>query len=183
MLGAAGGAHANLSVGYSPMGLQSLPGQFQDSAGPRAQSLEGDDPAVGWPEIDPQTQALPLTLVDFEQNDQKPADGGVKELPPSPASASLFLSAMGTLGALQLGRVVRKAHWGHLPDWYHAGAPAQIGHAFVADLDLTALPPCRFDQPAGERPFESNVRCEQPPRWNSQSFLPLAAPRGPPSFS
>jgi hypothetical protein len=77
-------------------------------------------------------------------------DSQLTTLPPAPDSAVLALSGLLGLGAVQLGRNVRKLHFGALPEWYHEGA-VQIGHSTPLDLDLgfthAALPACAFTQP------------------------------------
>lgn len=107
--------------------------------------------------------------------------GEIRELPGLPGSASLFLSAVLSMGGWHLVRSARQLHWGALPEWYHTGGPLQIGHTVPFDLNLSASPPCCFEQPAGERPYLYRVRRELRPRCDAQQFLViLAAPRGPP---
>jgi len=103
-------------------------------------------------------------------------------LPSEPDSVGLFLSALGTLGAWQLGRSSKKLHLGHLPDWYHAEGPRQIGHVLALELGLdgtilwdggkgTYLPEC---------PAFSCRRDEGPPRLSAPDRQSSAQPRGPP---
>ncbi len=110
------------------------------------------------------------------------ADAQVRELPPSPSSARLFLSAMLSIGAWHVVRTAGSVHFGALPEWYHAGGPAQVGHAVPFDLDFSVSPLCCFVQPAGERPYLYRVRRELRPRCDAQELvLIIAAPRGPPN--
>ena len=125
-----------------------------------------------------------VPLGELAADSNPPPAQDVKQLPPAPDSASLFLSALGTLGALQVGRAMRKGQWGLLPDWYHGGGPGQVGHAFATDLNpVVALPPCDLDRPAGERPSFYSIQHDWLPRWQPQRSLPTAAPRGPPLLS
>ena len=110
---------------------------------------------------------------------------GVGELPPSPDSATLCVSALAGFGLWQLGRSARKLHWGALPDWYHTAGPVQVGHATPLDLEfsLAALPACVFDAPAvvSKPPCCSErLRDEPYKRLLSQTILLTAEPRGPP---
>ena len=104
----------------------------------------------------------------------------IREVPPSPGSASLFLSAMLSVGAWNLLRVSRHANWSHVPDWYHTDCPSQIGHAVPFDFNFSALPLCCFELPAGQRPFLYRVQREEVPRCDAECFLTTTVPRGPP---
>ncbi|MCX5673861.1 MAG: hypothetical protein NTX87_02535 [Planctomycetota bacterium] len=102
-------------------------------------------------------------------------------LPEEPASLSLVLAGLGSLGAWQLGRAARTAHFGHVPDWFHAGGPMQVGHTFIANPDCTAvLEICSFDHPAGEHRLLHRLRCDPPPIHQPQCILVTESPRGPP---
>ena len=107
----------------------------------------------------------------------------IRELPALPGSASLFLSAMLSIGGWHLLRSARHIHLAALPEWYQTAGPAQVGHAVPCDLDFSALPVCCLEQPAGERPYLYRVRREHTPRCDAQCFLIIAAPRGPPALS
>lgn len=105
----------------------------------------------------------------------------IRQIPPLPGSATLFLSAMLSMGGWYLLRSsARYLNFAALPEWYHTGGPAQIGHAVPFDIDLSASPLCCFEQPAGERPTLYRVRRELPPCRDVQCFLSIVAPRGPP---
>lgn len=108
------------------------------------------------------------------------ADQAVKQLPAAPSSLALFFSAVGSIGAWRLPRLARRLHLGHLPGWYHEGAPLQIGHAFAANLDFTALPPSCLDGTADPPPTWHPRRRKFTLRRESQRSLTTAAPRGPP---
>lgn len=111
-----------------------------------------------------------------------PAADVVREVPPLPSSAGLFLSGMLSLGAWQFARSARHLHLAHLPEWYHAGGPDQIGHAVPLVLDLNASPPCciEFVDVVDERALVYRLRRELPSRCRAESFLLITAPRGPP---
>jgi len=124
----------------------------------------------------------PIDTCPPAQNDESE----IREVPALPSSSSLFLSAMLSMGAWQCVRKSRNLHLSHLPEWYHLDGPYQIGHTVSFDPNLTfdALPVCLFDTPIGEqRPFIYRVQRELPSRCESQYFLPVTAPRGPPAFS
>ena len=105
----------------------------------------------------------------------------LRELPPAPSSMSLVLSALATLGAYQGARSVKRIHLNFSPEWYHTGGPAQIGHATPYDLDCSALPVCRFEAPVARPVFAYRIPRELSSRLRSQYFLPVEAPRGPPT--
>ncbi len=115
-----------------------------------------------------------------------PASAGtLHELPPAPSSLSLGLTALAGLGLYQAGRSVRKLHLSNLPEWYHTGGPAQVGHATPLDLDIdtSALPLCVHATPTPCRPhlirFVDEAVLPKP-----FECIPLAvAPRGPPQIS
>ena len=110
----------------------------------------------------------------------EPAD----QLPAEPASLSLVLAGLGSLGTWQLGRAARHAHFGDVPDWFHAGGPVQIGYAFIANPDCTpALDFSAFDQPIANRPVLHRMRCEPPLILQPQCILVTESPRGPPLLS
>ncbi len=111
------------------------------------------------------------------------APAEIREVPPLAGSASLFLSAMLSVGAWNLLRVSRHANWAHMPDWYHTDCPSQIGHAVPFDFEFHSLPLCCFEQPASQRPFLYRVQREEVPRCDAQCFLTITAPRGPPILS
>ena len=105
----------------------------------------------------------------------------IRNLPASPSSAKLLLSALLSVGAWHLVRSPKNLHFADVPAWYHPGGPSQIGHATPFDLDFSSLPLCCFEQPAGERPFLCRVQREEVPRQGLPCFLTITSPRGPPS--
>ena len=109
----------------------------------------------------------------------------VRELPAVPSSASLFLSAMLSVGAWHAVRKAGHLHLASLPEWYHPDTP-QIGRsvAFDPTLRFELLAVCPFDVPIGVEAVQSPVILrELPSRCESQCFLTIESPRGPPAIS
>lgn len=107
------------------------------------------------------------------------------EVPALPGSASLFLSAMLSLGAWQLARSARQFDFGVFPEWYHAGGPLQVGHAIAFDLDFHALPLCFIASKAeqgGTPILRYRVGREERTPSDRQSYLRASAPRAPPAI-
>ncbi len=127
---------------------------------------------------------------------ETPSDTGIPastndhiwQVPALPGSSSLFLSAVLSAGALHLARKARNVHMGHLPAWYHDACPEQIAHAVVFDFDLADMPVCFTAEmaaagvPDNTPAFHEYLR-EPCSRCEQQFFLPVTAPRGPPSVS
>lgn len=121
--------------------------------------------------------------------DLQPAasNGQVTALPGAPDSALLALSGLLSLGAVQLGRNMRKLHLGVLPEWYHEGA-VQVGHSTPFDLDLgftlAALPVCFVaPSPEPQGPVLTGAQWPDAVRCAPQ-FLPLPESlRAPPKPS
>ena len=116
---------------------------------------------------------------------QQVSGSEIRQVPPPPSSAALALCALATLGAYQGGRSVRRMHFvSGIPEWYHYGGPAQVGHARPFDLESGALPVCVFEEPSDLRPGHSyRIPREHRSRLCPQFFLLIEAPRGPPSLS
>jgi hypothetical protein len=101
-------------------------------------------------------------------------------------SLTLCLYAFFGLGLCRSALLIRKFHFGCIPDWYHNGAPSQIGHSFAISPDcLSPAPVFCFVQP------ESTVVIRDPlPQyrqgvvvsfWRQSQFIPtMLAPCGPP---
>jgi len=124
---------------------------------------------------------LPLAAPNIRNDDAHGATG-VMTVPPLPDSAALVLWAFGTLGAWQLGRMSRHLHAVIVPEWYHAGGPAQIGHAKPLDWHAASqeLAVCQLDRPARVRGLSPpGIREVSIPRPND-AYRIVAIPRGPP---
>lgn len=105
----------------------------------------------------------------------------IRQLPPAPDSSSLFLCAMGSLGAWHLTRSFRKLSFSEIPDWFSPFGPGQIGHTVVVDLDASGLPACYLDRPAEVRPDFKFAHHQVIPSRGSPQHVPVVmAPRGPP---
>ena len=102
------------------------------------------------------------------------------ENPSAPSSLTLVLSGVLSLGAFQGVRSIKKLHLAALPEWYHTGGPAQVGHATPFDLQFDALPECAFQQPVEAPAPAWHILRERRTPLRCQTFVPLAAPRGPP---
>lgn len=107
----------------------------------------------------------------------RPASLGA--LPPAPNSLAMGLGALGCLGAVQLTRSMKRVTFGHVPDWYHTHAPAQVGHVRVFAFDAVSVEPVfGFVPPstsAVERPWLECWALPSPP------LIPTHAARGPPA--
>jgi len=101
-------------------------------------------------------------------------------LPAEPASLSLVLAGLGSLGAWHIGRAAKTGHLGNVPDWFHADGPAQVGHTFIANPDCSAtLEACSLEPPLGAHSLLHLLRCD-PPLLQPQCILVTESPRGPP---
>ena len=101
-------------------------------------------------------------------------------LPPTPASGSLVLTGLLTLGVLHAGRSARQMQFGALPEWYHASA-VQLGHSTPFVPDTPALASCPADQPLVAKPScHRRILDLEDALSEPQSFLTLFCPRGPP---
>lgn len=171
------GTHSRLASGLSagpakPLSAEQVPPRLVDEL------LGGV-----WPWLE---EPLPLVPSAVPAVGSAPCTGEVLTLPPGPDSATLLLWAFGGFGVWHLGRSARKLHLGMLPEWYHTGGPAQVGHATPLDLEFSrlALPACRFELPSGqadERPApEWRLRLERIRQRDLKHFFPSADPRGPP---
>ena len=92
--------------------------------------------------------SLCVTLPDELPGDSADATDhpAVRALPPAHGSLTLFLSAVGGLGAWHLGRSARKFRLGFIPAWYHSGGPGQVGHVLALNPDLTIIHAQRADE-------------------------------------
>ena len=99
------------------------------------------------------------------------------------SSLDLCLYALMGLGLCRSAPWMRKLSIGHIPPWYHAGGPCQIGHSHAVGPDCLCAAATCFVQP--------DCRTEDsPPQyrlgvivslWRKSQFTPTAfASRGPP---
>lgn len=106
----------------------------------------------------------------------------VHEIGGPPSSSVLFLSAFLSLGLWQVARSSRDLQFAHLPNWYHAGGPVQVGHATPLDLSFSPLALCPLQTVNSGREVSSVSSYFQstkirPPKWLYNS---VGAPRAPP---
>jgi hypothetical protein len=110
----------------------------------------------------------------------------IRELPPLPGSAALFLSALASVGAWHLARSVRHLQFHAIPAWYHDGGPEQIGHAVPFDLDFNAPALCALVSLRNVTD-QGSLSCRISPDRRShcaaQSHLTARDTRGPPLLS
>ncbi len=101
-------------------------------------------------------------------------------------SLALCLYGLLGLGALRSLSCVRKLSFDWVPNWYHSGAPAQIGPSYAIAPDCLCSALLYFVQP------EDSVRDCQPQYllgrivslWRKSQCTPLALlARGPPPLS
>jgi hypothetical protein len=108
---------------------------------PRVASTGG----VGLAELDAtrtwmQFTAPPPRRLANQEDPHGAAAAAVVSVPPAPSSLALALTAFATIGLLQTGRALSRVHLhGVVPEWYHTGGPAQVGHATPLDLQCGAL--------------------------------------------
>ena len=108
----------------------------------------------------------------------------VHELPASPSSIALFVSAMLSVGAYRVVKQAKNVHLAPVPDWYHAEAPHQVGHAVILDLQFSSFLPCTVDQPLHAVPVVvAAARDRDGTRYRSEYSFTHSIPRAPPSFS
>ncbi len=108
----------------------------------------------------------------------------MREIRPAPSSLSLFLSAILSVGGWHFVRSARNLHLGAMPEWYHTGAPAQIGHTTAFDLDFGSIVLCRIQEPNAEPPaLVLTAGRDETVYFVEQSSPTTAAPRGPPLFA
>ena len=181
---------ALVSAGIARADLASVPPRVAATAATTSVDTERGDFNEGrhaddvfWP-----AASLPDELLTPEAPPAPPRPSA-QSLPSAPSSATLCLSAFAGFGVWQLSRSARKIHLGSLPEWYHDGGPAQVGHATPFDLsfNFSAFPVCHFEapEPAGDRRPVPNWWLRHAPRhpFHSQFTLLTADPRGPPTFS
>ncbi len=101
-------------------------------------------------------------------------------------SLDLCLYALIGLGVCRSGQLVRRPSLGFIPEWYHTGAPLQIGHSHVVGPDAHCLAAICFVQPdSGEIPVIPQHRHGTIiPHWRCSQYTPsVLASRAPPRRS
>lgn len=100
-------------------------------------------------------------------------------------SLSLCLCALLSLGLCRSAPWVKKLSFGFIPEWYHEGAPLQIGHRVVIAPDCLCSTVACFVQAEDTRQdlTPQYRRGTIEPLWRRSQFIPTAlASRGPPIF-
>lgn len=137
-----------------------------------------DDLNLGTPELQLETKTDNLQPVRTARS---------IELSGGPDSVSLCLYALMGLGLCSAPHWIKRLHFGHLPEWYHDGAPFQIGHSFAATPEsLCSLQICYFDPPneTAEDFLPQYRQRDVISLWRKSQYTPDAiASRGPPLFS
>lgn len=155
------------------------------STAPWSQPSPRDESRLSAEDVAPQIaldRSLPVAA--FPGLPAETAQDQAKPLPPAPDSALLFLCGLGSAGMLQLGRSARKLHFADLPEWYHTGAPAQIGYSVPLDLNrINILSPCLLDPPVNPQPVLSYLHHEPLQRFDALCLIITSIPRGPPLLS
>ncbi len=102
-------------------------------------------------------------------------------------SLTLCLYALLGLGLCRSAPLIKKVHFGCIPDWYHTDGPYQIGHSFAISPDcLTSVPVSCFVQPDCEAEDTTpRYLSEIVAAWRRESQLTpnMLASRGPPNRS
>lgn len=98
-------------------------------------------------------------------------------------SFGLCLYALLGLGLCRSLPLVKKVSFGYIPQWYHDGGPAQVGHSFAISPDCLWSDPVCFVQPdcPAENPIPRYHFPTAVSRRRSSQFTPaLRASRAPP---
>ena len=101
------------------------------------------------------------------------------------SSLSLCLSALAGLGLCSSAHCLKKLRCGFIPEWYHRGGPAQIGHSLAVNPDsVCPVTICRLIQPtftAEHHPLQYHRPGIIVSLWRKSQFTPdVIASRGPP---
>jgi hypothetical protein len=124
------------------------------------------------------------TNVDLRQVPQRQ---NAVELKNEQSSLVFCLSALIGMGFCGSAHWMKKHSLGFIPEWYHSGGPAQIGHSFAISPDLLRTPPAFcFIQPVLDvedsiEQFRLGIVISL---WRKSQFTPnVLASRAPPDMS
>ncbi|UCD51803.1 MAG: hypothetical protein JSW27_04050 [Phycisphaerales bacterium] len=98
-------------------------------------------------------------------------------------SFDLCLYALVGLGLCRTGHLVKRPSLGFVPEWYHSGAPQQIGHSLAVGPDAFCLATICFVQPDSEvgPDIPQHRRGHITSLWRCSQFTPsVLASRAPP---
>ena len=125
-------------------------------------------------------ETLPKAPESADLSDQQQ----IEQLPAEHSSMVLFLSALGGLGAWQLGRSAKKFHFGAVPEWYHPGGVRQVGHSVAIDLEFDTMTVClAIEQTGSEHPVWQYLGRQERFYCESQYLHAPSTPRAPPLLS
>ena len=99
-------------------------------------------------------------------------------------SFDLCLYALVGLGLCRSSHLVKRPSLGFVPEWYHSGAPQQIGHSHAVGPDAFCFAAVCFVQPDSE--VDPDIPEHRPgtitSRWRCSQFTPsVLASRAPPA--
>ncbi len=179
---------ATLRAGMTPVSLSDIGARpLPCASAPTARaSLNSPGPLV-YPSL-ADLDLLPVRSLPVAHGDVEPAGETqpVQILTEGQNSFSLCLYALLSLGLCKSVPLVKKFSFGYVPQWYHDGGPAQIGHSFAVSPDCLCSAAVCFVQP--DSPAEEHI-----PRyhfatvvshWRNSQFTPaVLASRAPPFHS
>jgi hypothetical protein len=136
-------------------------------------------------ELDPlSVKSLPRTNIEVEKTTEVQH---LQRFTSGPGSLNLCLSALLGLGLFSSTHLVKKLSFGFIPEWYHNGGPAQIGHSYALAPDsLCPAPIFCFIQPicTAEDSLIQHRQRTVMSIWRKSQFTPdVLTSRGPPSNS
>lgn len=118
---------------------------------------------------------------------QDPQRQNAIELKNEQSSLVFCLTALIGMGFCGSAHWMKKHSLGFIPEWYHSGGPAQIGHSFAVTPDLLRTPPAFcFIQPVLDvEDFSKQLRLGVVTSlWRKSQYTPnILASRGPPDMS
>jgi len=130
--------------------------------------------------------SLPVRFLSVSNDDAGQANEAkpVQVLADGQSSFSLCLSALLGVALCRSVPLVKRLHFGCLPEWYYHGGPSQIGYSLAISPDcLCSAPICCFIPPDGtvEDCLSQYYRGTVVSLLRRAEFTPTAlAPRGPP---
>jgi hypothetical protein len=132
--------------------------------------------------------SLPVASLPVSSDDATPAremQAPVPVLTDGQNSFSLCLCTLLGLGLCKSVPLVKKLHFGAIPEWYHEGGPSQVGHSLAISPDCLCAAPACFVQP--QCPAEEHIPhyffATVVSHWRNAQFTPaVLASRAPPSL-
>lgn len=131
--------------------------------------------------------APPTMLAGALPADASRAGDSIQQLPATPDSTLLLIWGLASIGLYHAGRSARHIHFDRAPDWYHSGAPQQIGHAYALSLDDLGAQAIWAPSANAGRARPAPLPLQAPglaTRLRLNHFsVPTLGPRAPPAFS